>query len=345
MNRWACRCAVVLELGTWGHLRMKSDKPLSVVGCALAAVGLLSSHAMGQGYPSKPVRVISPYTAGGANDIICRVIAPMLSESLGQPVVVDNRPGAGSMVGTSLLAKSAPDGYTVMMADIAHGANPALHNKLPYDTLKDFSSVTLVALLPTVLIVHPSLPVKSVKELIALAKSKPRELNYSSSGFGTSNHLAAELFKSDTGIDVVHIPYQGGGQTIAAVLGGQVQMAFITLPATLPHIKTGKVRVLAVSSAKRIAALPEVPTIVESGLPGFEVYLWMGVVAPAGTPSDIVTNLNSKINRVLAIPDVRDRIVGLGADVVGSTPEQLTDFIKAEIARWGKAIKPHMRVD
>ena len=324
---------------------MKSIMHFAALWFVTVPAILLSGSNFAQTFPNKPIRLISPYAAGGANDIVCRVIAPRLSESLGQQVVVDNRPGAGSIVATSLLAKTAPDGYSIMMADIAHGANPALHSKLPYDTLKDFASVTLVALLPTVLIVHPSLPVKSVKELIALAKSRPGQLNYSSSGAGSTNHLAAELFKNDTGIDVVHIPYQGGGQTLAALLGAQVQMTFITLPATLPHIKAGKVRVLAVSSAKRIAALPDVPTVMEAGIPDFEVYLWIGVVAPTGVPGEIITKLSTDINRVLAIADVKERISGLGANVIGSTPEQLTDFIKAEIARWNKAIKPSMRVD
>lgn len=324
---------------------MKLTVRVATLGFAMVLVASFAGGAFAQTYPYRPIRFIVPYAAGGATDIITRVIAPKLSESLGERVVVDNRPGAGAIIGTNLLAKSAPDGYTIIMVEIAHGANPALHSKLPYDTFKDFASVTLVALMPSILVLPPSFPVKSVEELIALAKSKPGQLNYSSSGTGSMNFLAAELFKSITGINVVHIPYQGGSQALVAILGGQAQMLFSTLPPALPHIQAGKLRVLAVGSAKRTGMLPDVPTIAESGVPGFEVYLWLGVVAPAGTPKEVITKLNTEINRILAIPEAKERISGLGAEVVGSTPEQLTDHIKSEIERWGKVIKPHMRVD
>jgi tripartite-type tricarboxylate transporter receptor subunit TctC len=324
---------------------MRSSLRVASLGFAVVLIGSFAGGAFAQTYPYRPIRFIVPYAAGGATDILSRVIAPKLSESLGERVVVDNRPGAGAIIGTNLLAKSTPDGYTIMMAEIAHGANPALHSKLPYDASKDFASVTLVALMPSILVVPPSLPVKSVEQLIALAKSKPGQLNYSSSGTGSMNFLAAELFKSVTDINVVHIPYQGGGQALVAILGGQAQMLFTTLPPALPHIQAGKLRVLAVGSAKRTGMLPDVPTIAESGVPGFEVYLWLGVVAPAGIPKEVITRLNTEINRILAIPEVKERISGLGAEVVGSTPERLTDHIKSEIERWGKVIKPHMRVD
>lgn len=313
--------------------------------CAAATIGLLSSTAIAQTYPVKPVRFIAPYAVGGGVDIVSRLIAARLSESLGQQVVVDNRPGAGAIIGSEVLAKSAPDGHTIMMANIAHGANPALHSKLPYDTMKDFASVTLVALLPSILVVHPSLPVKSTRDLLAFARSRPGQLNYGSAGLGSANHLTMEMFKSATGLAAVHIAYKGGGPALTDLLGGQIPMMFITIPPAIPHVRAGKLRALAVSSAKRAAILPDVPTVAETGVPGFEVYEWQGVVAPAGTPKEVVAKLNVEINRVLALPDVREKIAGLGADIVGSTPEQLTDHIKAEIARWTKVLKSSGRLD
>jgi tripartite-type tricarboxylate transporter receptor subunit TctC len=308
-------------------------------------LAIVALPAFAQSYPAKPIRLIAPYGTGGATDIVCRVLAQALSETIGQQVFVDNRPGAGAVIGTSALAKSAPDGYTIMMADIAHGANVALRKTLPYDTVKDFQPVTLVAMLPTVLLVDPSVPATSVKELIALAKAKPGTLNFSSSGVGSSSHLAGELFKAETGVDMVHVPYKGGGESMTALLAGDVQILFITLPAALPHIKAGKVRVLSVSSAKRLPALPDVPTLAEQGAAGAEVSLWMGILAPAGTPREIVGKLNTEITRVLATPAVALKISDLGAEVVGSTPDQFAQHITTEVARWGKTIKPEMRVD
>ncbi|MBI3042849.1 MAG: tripartite tricarboxylate transporter substrate binding protein [Betaproteobacteria bacterium] len=324
---------------------MKLSACLEMAGMAAMLAAAVANAVFAQTYPYRPVRFIVPYAAGGATDILTRVIEPGLSERLGQRVVVDNRPGAGAIVGTSLLAKATPDGYTIMMAEIAQGANPALHSKLPYNTLKDFASVTLVALMPTVLVVPPSLAVTSVGELIALAKSRPGQLNYSSSGYGSANFLAAELFKSATGIKVVHIPYQGGSQALAAILGNQAQMLFTTLPPSIPHIKAGRVRALALGGRTRTPLLPDVPTVAESAVPDFQVYLWLGVLAPAGTSRQIITRLNSEIKTVLTLPRVRERIAGLGAEIVGSTPQQLTDHIKSEIARWTKVITPDLRVD
>ena len=305
----------------------------------------LATVASAQSFPSKPIRLISPYAAGGANDIVCRVIAEKLAELLGQPVLVDNKSGAGSILASTLLVKSPPDGYTLMMADIAHGANPALHKTMPYDTLKDFTPVVLVAELPTVLLVHPSVPAASIAELVAYARQRPGKLNYSSSGFGSTNHLAAEVFKNELGLDIVHVPYQGGGQAMNALLGGQVQILFITLPASLPHIKADKVKALAVTSAGRVASLPDVPTVAETVLPGFDVNLWIGVLAPAGTPAPVVNHLNGAFNEVLAMPAVKERIAGLGANIVGGSPAQLDAHIRHEVERWGKTIKPDMRVD
>ena len=314
-------------------------------GWAIAICLVWAAHVAAQPYPSRPIRYIVPYAAGGATDIMTRALSPRLSEYLGQQIVVDNRPGAGAIIGTSLLAKATADGYTLMMAEIAHGANPALHSKLPYDTERDFAPVTLVALLPTILVVPPSLPVKTVGELIALARSRPGQLNYSSSGIGSANFLAAELFKSETGVDVVHVPYQGGGQAVTALLSGQAQMLFVTIPPALQHVKAGRLRALAVTGSKRVATLPDVPSISEAGLPGLEVYLWVGTLAPAGTPAPIIAKLNGEIVRVLQDPEVRERISNLGAEIVGGGPEQLARYIKAEIARWRKTIKPGLRAD
>ena len=298
-----------------------------------------------QSFPSRPIRFLVPFAAGGATDITARVIAPRLGERLGQQVVVDNRPGAGSIVGTQILARSSPDGHTVMLAEIAFGANPALHSKLPYDTRKDFAPVILVALMPTVLVVPPTLPAKSVAELIALARAKPGGLNYSSSGVGSANFLAAELFKSMTGTDIVHIPFQGGGQAIAGVIGGQAQMLFTTMPPSLPQVRAGKLRALSIAHAQRSPLLPDVPTTAEAGLPGFEVALWVGVLAPAGTPAAAVRRLNSDIQQVLDVDDVRSRIAALGADIVGGAPQVLAKYIDSELKRWAATIKPEMRVD
>jgi tripartite-type tricarboxylate transporter receptor subunit TctC len=315
---------------------------LAAVAAFFVAAGG-AAHA--QPFPSKPVRLISPYGAGGANDIVCRVIADKLAESLGQPVLVDNKPGAGSMVGSTLLVKSPPDGYTIMMADIAHGANPSLRKTMPYDTVKDFAPVVLVAELPAVLLVHPSVPANTIAELVAYARKNPGKLNYSSSGFGSANHLSAEVFKSELGLDIVHVPYQGGGEAMNALLGGQVQMLFITLPASLPHIKAGKVKALAQTGAKRMDLLPDVPTVAETVHPGFDISLWIGVVAPAGTPQPVVDRLNAEFNKALAVPAVKERIAALGANIAGGSPAQFDAYIRKELARWAKTIKPEMRVD
>lgn len=305
----------------------------------------MATPAAAQSFPAKSVRLISPYAAGGANDIISRVLAERLTETMGQPVIVENKPGAGSILASQLLVKSPPDGYTIMMADIAHGANPALRKAMPYDTIKDFTPVILVAELPTVLLVPPSLPVNTIGELVEYARKNPGKLNYSSSGFGSTNHLAAEVFKSELGLDIVHVPYQGGGEAMNALLGGQVQILFITLPASLAHIKAGKARALALTGSTRMAALPDVPTVSETVLPGLDINLWIGVVAPAGTSQPIVDRLNGDFNKVLALPAVKERIAALGGVPVGGTPARFDEFIRKELARWGKTIKPEMRVD
>ncbi len=326
-------------------------KKISVRVVAVYALGVLASAMLvpppagAQTFPSRPIRMVVPFAAGGATDIMARVLAPGLGERLGQQVVVDNRPGAGSIIGTQILARATPDGHTLMLAEIAFGANPALYSKLPYDTRKDFAPVSLVALMPTILVVPPSLPVKSVRELIALAKSKSGGLNYSSSGVGSANFLAAELFKVTIGVDIVHVPFQGGGQALAGVISGQAQMLFTTMPPSLPHVRAGKLRVLSISHAKRSPLLPDVPTTSEAGLPGFEVSLWAGMLAPGATPAPVVRRVNADVQKVLDTADVRERIGNLGGEIVGGPPDVFKKFIESEIKRWTTIIKPEMRVN
>jgi tripartite-type tricarboxylate transporter receptor subunit TctC len=345
--------------GAPGNARVLSRKPRSrlrrtqkvrrlariamMLVTSVAAVGAYAAEA--QKYPERPLRLLVPYAPGGSVDIIGRIIAQKLTDSLGQQVVVDNRPGGGATIATGLLARARPDGYTLLLADIAFGASPALVAKLAYDPIRDFQPVTLVAVLPSILVVDTTLGVTSVSEFVALAKSRPGKLNYSSAGIGSMNFLAAELFKSDTGIDVVHVPYQSGGQAITAILGGQTQMVITTIPPVLQHVKAGKVRGLAVAGSKRQPSLPEVPTFGEAGFGGFDVSLWQGILVPAGTPQEVVSRLNSEVNRMLAQPDVRARLADLGAEPAGGSPQQFAAFIKTEITRWTKLIKPEMRAN
>ncbi|MBI3042680.1 MAG: tripartite tricarboxylate transporter substrate binding protein [Betaproteobacteria bacterium] len=302
---------------------------------AAAQVGEAAEPA----FPNKPVRLLVTYAPGGASDIVSRLIASKLTQGLRQQVIVENRPGASGIIASELLVRAPADGYTIIHVNIAHGANPYLNAKLPYDTTKDFSSVTLLALLPMILLTHPSLPGKSVGDLIALIKAKRGGLNYASAGSGSANHLAMELFMHATGLDATHVPYKGGGPAIADLLGGQIPMMFITIPPALPHAKAGKVRVLAVSSAKRSPVLPNVPTVAESGVPGFDFNEWQAILAPRGTPRNVIARLNGEINKALAQPDVKERMSTLGAATVGGTPEQLTTHVAAELKRWSTVIK------
>lgn len=291
-------------------------------------------------YPDKPVRLIVAYPAGGGADLIARVVGQKLAESLQQPFVIDNRGGAGGLIGEELAAKSAPDGYTLLLISISHVVNPLLHAKLAHDPLKDLDPVSLVVSVPNVLVVHGALNVRSVPELIALAKSRPAQLNYASS-VGTSLHLAGELFKSMTGVNIVAVNYKGGGLAAADLQTGRVQMAFSVIQTALTLLKTGRVQALAVTSVRRSAALPELPTIAES-VPGYELTGWLGMVAPAGTPPAIVHKLSAEIASLMRMPDARGRLAGLGADAVGSTPEQFAAFRKAEFAKVSKLMS-HMK--
>jgi tripartite-type tricarboxylate transporter receptor subunit TctC len=308
---------------------------------ALAAVlALIAAGPAAQNYPTKPVRLVVPFPPGGTTDILAREVGQRLSASLGQTVVIDNRPGAGGNIGAELVAKSAPDGYTLLMCTVStHAINPNLYAKLPYDHVADFAPVILVASVPNVLEVTPSLPVNSVADLIKLAKEKPGQINFASSGSGTSIHLSGELFKTMAGVDMTHVPYKGSAPALTDLIGGQVQVMFDNLPSSLPQIKAGKLRAIAVTSAQRAPALPNVPTIAESGLPGFEATSWFGVVAPAGTPPAIVARLNADLNQWLQTPEAREKLLAQGAAAAGGSPEQFAAYIRAETEKWAKVVK------
>ncbi len=306
----------------------------------LLPVAVFAVAASGQtSYPSRPVRFIVPSAAGGGTDIIARAIAQKLSESLGQQFVVDNRPGAGQMIGIELAAKSPTDGHTIVMAASTLAINSVMYKKVSYDPVRDFAPITQAASLPNVLVVHPSLPVKSVAELIAYAKQRPGQLNFASAGIGTSPQMSVELLKSMAGIDMVHIPYKGTSPGVVDLLAGQVTVMTPNVLTALPHIKAGKLRALAVTSAKRSEALPDIPTIAEAGLPGYDSTQWYGVLAPAGTPHEIVARLHAEIVRALRLPGVRERLAADGAEAVGSTPEEFAAFIRSEIEKWAAVAK------
>ena len=293
-----------------------------------------------QGYPVKPVRLITPVTAGSAVDTVARVIAQKLSDAWSQQVVVDNRVGAHGIIGTEAAARARADGYTFFLGnDATLTINPALYPKLPYDTLRDFAPVTLAANIPLVLVVHPSLPVKSVKELVALAKARPAELNYASGGNGSPQHLPMEMLKSATGINIVHVPYKGLGPAFSDVLGGQVPMMFAGMSNVVPHLRTGRIRALAIGNPQRSAALPDVPTVAESGIPGYRYAAWTGFLAPSGVSKEIVGKLHGDIVHALGLADVRERLGVLGFELIGSTPEQFAAQIESDLVRLAKVVK------
>lgn len=305
----------------------------------LAVLVLAVEGVQAQGYPAKPVRLIVPYAPGGGVDIMARLVSARLSERLGAQVIVENRAGAGTVIGTDAVARSAPDGYTLLMANPALAANPALNSKLPYDTARAFAPVILIADSYNVLVVHPSLPVKSVRALVALAKARPGELNYASAGMGSAIYLAMALFEDIAGINVMHIPYKGAGPALTDVLGGQVPMMFIATPPSVPYVKAGRLRALGVSSGHRLSLLPGVPTIAESGYPKYVLSNWYAVMAPAQTPNDIVSRLNKEINDVLASSEIKNRILGLGAEPGGGTPQQFGERLARETATWARVLK------
>jgi len=308
--------------------------------CMALLVLIIATAASAQSYPDKSVRMVVPFAAGaGSNDIMARLVAQKLSDALGQQFVVDNRPGASGIIGTDIVAKAPPDGYTVLMMSLTFTVNPSLFSKLPYDTVRDPIPVTMVASAPLMLVVHPSVPAKSVTEFIAYAKANPGKLNFGSGGPGTTPHLAGEMIKTMAGIQVTHIPYKGGAPALTDLVAGQIQFMCENIPGTLPFAKAGKLRALAVTDLKRSPLLPELPTLDEAGLKGYQIVGWNGLFVPAGTPQPIVNRLNAEVVKALALPDVKDRLATLGADAVGDTPQHFAVFIKAEIPKWAKVVK------
>jgi tripartite-type tricarboxylate transporter receptor subunit TctC len=291
-------------------------------------------------YPEKPIRLIVPYTPGGTADMLARGIGQKLSESLGQQVIVDNRPGAGGNIGADLVAKAAPDGYTLLIGTVAtHAINPGLYPNMPYDADKDFIPVILIATLPNMVVVNTSVPVKNVKDLIALARSKPGELAFASAGNGTSQHLSGELFKKMTDVDMIHIPYKGSAPAVTDLIGGQVQLMFDNIPSSLPRVRAGKLRALAVTGPRRSPVLPNLPTVAESGLPGFSITSWFALYAPAGTPKNIVQRLNKEAGNAISSPELRQLWMAQGIEPAGGTPDQLAAFRRTEAPKWEKIIR------
>ena len=313
--------------------------PLLVLLAALSAFAPPAA-AQAPAYPTKPIRIVVPFPPGGATDILARDVGQKLTEAWGQQVIVDNRPGAGGNIGSELVAKAAPDGYTLEMGTVGtHAINASLYAKMPYDNVKDFVPIILVAAVPNVLEVNPSVPVNSVAELIAYAKANPGKLNFASSGNGTSIHLSGELFKAMAGVEMTHVPYKGSAPALQDLIGGQVQLMFDNLPPSLPQIKAGKLRALAVTSSTRAPALPDVPTVAEAGLPGFEASSWFGLLAPAGTPPAIVAKINAEVAKWLATPEAKENLSKQGANAAGGTPEDFAKHIAAETAKWAKVVK------
>ena len=304
----------------------------------LAGIGLVQP-APGEDYPAKPVRMIVPFPPSSGLDVVARLLAPALSQLLGQNVVVDNRAGAGGTLGAELAAKSLADGYTLLMITTSHAFNVSLYQPLPYDMVRDLAPLTLVATAPNMLVVTASLPAATVKDFIALARLKPHELNFASAGVGTSSHLAGELFKSMTRLDLVHVPYKGAGSALVALLGGEVQAAFFSIPSTFPHMKSGKLRVLAIGSARRSSMLPELPTIAEAGVPGYDATTWYGALVPAHTPRAVIEKLNREIVQSMQGADMRARLAAQGAESRTSTPAEFAAFLKSEISKYARLAK------
>lgn len=308
--------------------------------CLTLLVLCAAAQAAATGFPVRPVRFIVPNAAGGSTDLVARSVALKLSESLGQQVVVDNRPGSGGIIGTELVAKAVPDGYTLLMGTIGNIAiSPHLYRKLSYDPVRDFAPITQLASAAYMLVTHPSLPVSSVKALVALARSKPGQVSYASAGSGTGSHLSAELFRSVSAVELIHIPYKGGTPALIDVMAGHVQVMFNGIPSSMPHLKTGRIKGLAVTTARRSPAAPELPTIAEAGFPGAESTSWTGVLAPAGTPAAIISQLHGEIARVLQNPEVKTRLSADGAVPVGSNPVEFAAYIRSELAKWGNVVK------
>ncbi len=309
------------------------SKLLTALALAMACAG-----AAAQSYPAKAVRIVVGYPPGGPTDVLARIVAQKLTESWGQQVLVDNRPGASGMIGAEVTVRAAPDGYTLLMVPVTYAVTPSLYPKMSYDAVKDLAPVAQVAAAPFILVVHPTLPVKTVKDLIALARSRPAQLNYASASTGGMPHLAGELFNTMTGVKMVHIPYKGAAPATTDLLAGQVQLMFNKMLSAMPQVKNGRLRAIAVTSTKRSAAVPELPAIAET-VPGYEASGWYAALAPAATPRELITRLNNDMNRVMKMPDVMQRLAGDGVEAVGTTPEQFGAYLRAEITKWGKVVK------
>ena len=305
---------------------------------AAAAWAAFFPAARAQGYPAKPIRMVVPFAAGGPTDVYARAVGQELGRLLGQPLVVDNKPGAGGNLGADMVAKSAPDGYTLVLGAVgAFAVNMTLYPKMPYDVLRDFAPVSLITIVPMMLVVHPAVAVKTPQELVELARAQPGKLSYGSAGSGTSVHMASEMFKAMTGIDMVHVPYKGTAPAVADLMGGQIQLMFSDATTAIPHVKSGKLRAVAVT--RRVEAMPELPTFAERGYPAYDPGVWYGVFAPAGTPRDVMLKLNGAIAKSLQVREVRERLEGLGAQPTSNSPEEFAEFVRAEIARWAKVVK------
>ena len=312
----------------------------SVVSVVAAFALGLPMHALAQAYPAKPIRFVVPYPAGGPLDTVARLLGYKVSESVHQPVIVDNKPGAGGNIGADAVAKSPPDGYTILMGAVAtHAINPTLYASIPYDPIRDFIPVTQVASTPNVLVLNPSIPASTVREFIAYAKAHPGELNFGSGSTGSAGHLAGELFKSMAAIEMTHIPYKGAAPAMQDLIGGRIQLMFDNLASSLGQVRAGKVKAIAVTTARRTALAPELPTIAESGLPGFDISTWFGIFVPAGTPRDVVEKLHGEFTRALADRDVREKMLTLGAEPVGSRPEEFAAYIRAEADKYARVIR------
>jgi len=307
---------------------------------ALSLIALFAAGAsVAQDYPSRPVRMVVPFSPGGSTDTLARIVGQKLTERSGQPVIIENRAGAGGHIGAEQVAKSAPDGYTLLLGGVPHAISASLYSKLPYDLARDLAAVAEVASFPSAIVLHPSLPANSVKELIALARARPGQLSFGSAGIGSPNHLSLELFQAMAGVRMVHVPYKGSGQLVGDLLAGQVQLASMGLPVAVPHVQSGKLRAIAVTGAARSPLLPEVPTVSEAGLAGFEVTSWYGVFGPAGLPADIVVKLNSEIGSAVTAPDVKERLAALGAEPSVKAPDQFARYVRQEITKWAKVVK------
>ena len=333
------RRAEVMRNAAQGHTSGRATRFATACAFVIASAAL-PAPALAQGYPGKPVRIVVPFAPGGGTDIIGRLIARQLNDSLGQRVIIDNRAGANGIIGTELVARAVPDGHTIMLGTTAtHAINASFYSKLPYDPVKDFAPITNLAYSPFIVSVHPSIPVNSLRELIALAKQRPQQITYASAGLGNSTHLAGELFSMIAGVRMVHVPYKGSGLAMADTVAGQTAATFDSMQASMPHIKTNRLRPLAITAVARSPVIPHLPTIAEAGVPGAEAGSWYGMLAPAGTPAQVIARLNADIIKALAVSDVRQKLAVVGVEPIGSTPEQFAAEIKSEIVKWGKTVR------